>query len=106
MKLAHSVAVNDGVKVLVVSIEKYHGRVARLVTVAVLQDLVSSSGPENLSQPRRWIFRKIRYLRSVLDTTNIDNNCSPVVSFDLRQIFVVYLLSWGFFQCLANRFVF
>ena len=106
MKLAHSIAVNDGVKVLVVSVEEYHGRVARLVAIAVLQDLIGSPGPENLSQPRRWIFRKIRYLRSVLDTTNIDNNCSPVVSFDLRQIFVVYLLSWGFFQCLANRFVF
>ena len=51
MKLAHSIAVNDGVKVLVVSVEKYHGRVARLVTVAVLQDLIGGLGPENLSQP-------------------------------------------------------
>ena len=59
MKLAHSVAVNDGVKILVVSVEEYHRRVARLVAVAILQDLIGCSGPENLSQPRCWIFRKI-----------------------------------------------
>ena len=51
MKLAHPIAVNDGVKVLVVSVEEYHGRVARLVAIAVLQDLISSPRPENLSQP-------------------------------------------------------
>ena len=59
MKLTHPVAINDGVKVLVVSVEIYHGRVARLVAVAILQDLIGCSGPENLSQPRCWIFRKI-----------------------------------------------
>ena len=93
MKLLHSVAVNYRVEILVIAIKINDRRVARLVTIAILQYLRCAPGPENLPQPRGWILREIGYFGSVLEASNIDNHCSPMISLNLRHTFIVYLLN-------------
>ena len=102
VEFSHSVAINDGVEVLIVAIKVNDWRVSRLVAVAVFQNLLSGLGPENLAQPRGWIFRKIRNLWSVLDTTTIDYDSPPVISLYFWQIFFVFLFDWNFLQLLAD----